>query len=141
MFGLILAALAVAYQMLMKNTEPVVAVESVLPFLWYWHMTWACVKFCVWLIVPVLGGLFGIGGSTRGERNAGVGFLLVSPFILCLMMISSILFLGGVYGLDSGLQGGEMIKPSHVVVGGVLYGLALLSQRLSAKASNSRKDD
>ena len=140
MFGLILAALYVAFSVLFYDTNAGVAVESTLPFLWYWHMTFAVIKAVIWLIVPIIGIGLGTFADKTDAKLVGLGMLLGSPILLVLMAISSALFLGGIYGIDSGLQGGEVVNQSHLVIGSILYGLGALSQ-LSSRSSSSSKSD
>jgi hypothetical protein len=137
MYSLMLAALYVACRVLFSNMEPVAAIERTLPFLWYWHLTFAIIKFIVWLLIPLFGAA--VASSNDRERLAGAAILVASPFVLVMFLFASTLFLGGVYGLDSGIQEGSVVNQSHVVVGSVLYGLAVLLQmkaRVSAKPNN-----
>ena len=137
MYSLILAALYVACRVLFSNMEPVAAVDRTLPFLWYWHFTFAIVKFIIWLLILLFGAA--VASSNDREKMAGFAILAASPFLLVLFSISSALFLCGVYGLDSGIQEGSVVNQSHVVVGSVLYGLAVLLQmktRVSTKSND-----
>lgn len=139
MFSLILAALYVACRVLFSNAEPLAAFENTLGFLWYWHMTFTVLKVIIWLAVPVIGGIFGVAG-TSDEKIAGIAAVVVSPFILALMLISSLLFLGGVYAFDSGIQNGEVVNQNHLVMGCILYFLAVLTQLRRTASSSSNKD-
>jgi len=139
MFSLILAALYVACRVLFSNAEPLSAFESTLGFLWIWHMTFAVMKVIIWLAVPILGAVFGAAGDGN-EKVAGIAAVLVSPVLLILMLISSVLFLGGVYALDSGIQNGEIVNQNHVIVGVILYFLAVLTQLRRTASSSSSKD-
>jgi hypothetical protein len=136
MSGLIFAALYVAFKVLFSNTEPVAAVEMTLSFLWYWHMTFAVIKAIIWIFIPIFGGLM-LGAGNDKEKAAGAAIIAVSPIFLVLFSISSALFLCGVYGVNSGIQDGSVINQSHVVVGLILYGLAVLLQMKSKNSSNS----
>jgi len=137
MYSLMLAALYVACRVLFSNMEPVAAVERTLPFLWYWHLAFAIIKFIVWLLIPLFGAA--VASSNDRERLAGAAILVASPFVLVMFLFASTLFLGGVYGLDSGIQEGSVVNQSHVVVGSVLYGLAVLLQ-MRARASTKSND-
>jgi len=99
MYSLMLAALYVACRVLFSNMEPVAAVERTLPFLWYWHLTFAIIKFIVWLLIPLFGAA--VASSNDRERLAGAAILVASPFFLVMFLFASNMFLGGVYGLDS----------------------------------------
>ena len=136
MVGLILAALYAAYAIVANEVTPVAAVEATLPFLFYWHCFWGAILVLVGLLVPLGGTLLSIGGSTGGERAAGLAMLLGSPLIILLLILGPALFIGGVYCVDSGIEGGEIVNQNHVIVGGVLYGIAILC-RLCSKFSTS----
>lgn len=139
MFSLILAALYVACRVLFSNAEPLAAFENTLGFLWYWHMTFTVSKVIIWLAIPVIGAIFGAAGDSN-EKIAGIAAVVMSPFILALMLISSLLFLGGVYALDSGIQNGEVVNQNHLVMGCILYFLAVLTQLRRTTTSSSNKD-
>lgn len=139
MFSLILAALYVACRVLFSNAEPLAAFENTLGFLWYWHMTFTVLKVIIWLAVPVIGGIFGVAGNSD-EKFAGIAAVILSPLLLVLMTITSVLFLGGVYALDSGIQNGEVVNQNHLVIGAILYFLAVLAQLRRTSTSSSSKD-
>lgn len=139
MFGLILAAMYVACRIMFSDTEPLVAFENTLGFLWYWHMTFFVIKTIIWMIVPLVSVLFGVVGD-REEKMAGIAALVVSPLLLFIIMISSVLFIGGVYSLDSGIQDGQIINQNRVIVGAILYFLAMMAQ-MKPKGNNSNKSN
>jgi hypothetical protein len=141
MFSLTLAMIYVACKVMFSETEFLAAFEATLPFLWYWHMTFAVIKAGFLGLIPVIGAVLATSGKDD-EKNwiAGLGLLAASPILFVLMMISSALFLGGVYALDSGIQGGQVINQSHVTVGCILYGLAMLGQLRGTTTSSSSKD-
>lgn len=139
MFGLILSAIYVACQVLFSNAQPLSAFENTLGFLWVWHMTFAVLKAIVWLIIPVIGAIFGFVGDSN-EKLAGITAVVLSPLLLIMMSITSILFLGGVYALDSGIQNGEIVNQNHVVVGAILYFLGVLFNVGNKSSSSKRKD-
>ena len=138
MFSFILAALCVAYQMLMHDVSAVASIENALPYLWTWHMVFAILKvfFSVIVIIIVL-----IAGwkapDTTGERAATISLiLLASPLLAFLMLVNSVLFLGGVYAIDAGLEGGVVVDSGKIVLGSILYGLAVLIQLRSTSSSS-----
>lgn len=139
MFALILAAMVVACQMLFSNREPLAAIESVLPFVWYWHIMWLVTKFFFWLLMPLVG-IISAGADDDRAKMGGWIILAASPFVLFGLMLKSVLFLGGVYAIDSGIQMGEIVNQSHLVVGCILYGLAILSQVMFKTSSSSKND-
>lgn len=139
MLGLILAALYVAYAIVANEVAPVAAVEATLPFLFYWHCFWGAILILVGLCVPAGGAFLAIGGSKGTERAAGLALLAGSPLIILLMVLGPALFIGGVYCVDSGIEAGEIVNQNHVIVGGILYGIAILL-RLCSKSSSSSKD-
>lgn len=139
MFSLILAALYVACRVLFSNSEPLVAFENTLGFLWYWHMTFTVLKVIIWLAVPVIGGIFGVAGNSD-EKLAGIAAVVLSPLLLFFMTLTSILFLGGVYACDSGIQNGEIVNQNHLVMGCILYFLGVLIQLRRTSTTSSNKD-
>jgi hypothetical protein len=50
------------------------------------------------------------------------------------------LFLAGVYCVDSGIQGGEIVNQKYVLIGGILYLIGLLGQLSHRTTSTSSKD-
>ncbi len=142
MFSLILAAISVACQMLFWDVSAVAAVESTLWWLWGWHMAFAIFKIVCGLVVTVLAFVGATNAvDTSGEATAvGVMIAMGSPLIMALFMIGSILFLGGVYAIDAGIQGGEVIDQSKVVLGSILYGLGVLMQYNRSRNSSSSGD-
>lgn len=139
MFGLILAAIYVAYNVLVSNAEPLSAFENTLGFLWTWHIIFAASKAIIWLIVPVVGAIFGVVGDSN-EKIAGVTAVVLSPLLLFAMSITSILFLSGVYALDSGIQNGEIVNQNHVILGAILYFLGVLFN-IGNRSSSTKKQD
>ena len=140
MFSLILAALYVGYKVLISNVDAIVAVENTLGFLWYWHITFAVIKCLIWVLIPLFGIFLGTVSNRSEEKAMGLAMILGSPFILVFMALSSALFLGGVYAIDSGLQGGEVVNQRHLVIGCVLYGIGVLTQKFSGGGSSSKSD-
>jgi len=143
MFSLILAALYVAFKVLFTETDAITAVESTFGFLWYWHLGFAVAKLVVGIVVA-LAAMLGAasGSSTTGERTAVVGFIgLLSPLLIFAFMLTSFLFLFGVYAMDSGIQGGVVVNQSRLIIGCVLYGLACLTQIRASRSSSSSSSD
>ena len=139
MFSLILAALYVGCRVLFSDAEPLAAFENTLGFLWYWHLTFAILKGLLWTLVPILGVAFGASGDDK-QKVAGIAAVVASPFLLVLMLLSSALFLGGVYGMNSGIENGVVVNQNHLVVGVILYFIAVISQLRSHSTSSSSKD-
>lgn len=137
MLGLILAALYVAYAIVANEVAPVSAVEATLPFLFYWHCFWSAIIILIGLCVPLGGAFLTLGGSTGKERAAGLALLAGSPLIIVLLLLGPLLFIGGVYCVDSGIEAGEIVNQNNVFVGGILYGIAILC-RLCSKFSTSK---
>ena len=137
MFGLVLAAIYVAFHVLFSNSELLSAFEKTLPFLWYWHMIFTVFKAIVWILLPICGVFLSVAGDHK-EKVAGVGMLVASPILLIVFSVSSILFLLGVYGIDSGIEDGSIKNQSHVIIGFVLYFLGILVSK-SSKATNSKR--
>jgi len=137
MFGLVLAAIYVAFHVLFSNMEPLVAVEKTLPFLWGWHMIFAVFKTVVWMLFPILGSILAFAGDNK-EKATGVGLLAATPIFLIIFSLSSTLFLLGVYGVDSGIEGGSINNQSHVVIGSILYFLAILLSRSNSRLNSSK---
>jgi hypothetical protein len=138
MFGLILAAVYVVWKIMTSDIEPLYVFENTLGFLWCWHMTFLVIKGVIWLIVPLVGALFGVAGN-RDEKFAGIAAVVLSPLLLFIMAISSVLFIGGVYSLDSGIQDGQIINQSRVVVGSILYFLGTMFQ-MKVKLNSKNND-
>jgi hypothetical protein len=132
MLGLILAGLYVAYAIVINSVAPVVAVEATLGFLWWWHIIWGAVLIGLGLLMPLLGAVV-----ATENKALGIGLVAASPVIMFFICLIPALFLGGVYAIDSGIQGGEIVNQSHVIVGSVLYGLGVLL-RLSSRNSSSK---
>jgi len=146
MLGLILAVLYVAYSMVTTGASAETAFAATLPFLWYWHVTWA-------VIFGILVGLLFLISfiALFGKKTAGLGALgmfVASPLVLVLGALGSALFLGGVYCVDQAIPMADGTAAPFAewniqlfVVGCILYGLACLRQ-LSARLSlNSGKSD
>lgn len=136
MFGLILALIYVAFDVLMTETGVVESVEGVLPFLWYWHMTFAVMKLCCWLIMPLIGTLLGLNGGSD-DRWVGLTIVAISPLFLLLVSISSVLFLTSVYAVDAALNNGVVTNQGKLILGGIMYGLATM---LQVKPSSNSSD-
>lgn len=139
MFAFFIAALCVVYQMVSQETPVLTAVESVLPFLKVWYTLGAIFIFAIWMVIPLCGAAIGCGARSCKEHVTGMGLILASPLLLCLMLFSSGLFIGGIYCIDSGLQDGAVVNQSNLIAGCILYGLALLLQlgsRSKQKSSN-----
>ncbi len=136
MFGLILAGLYVAYSVVFNNVQLTPAVESTLGFLWWWHIAFSCVGLLIGLLIPLIGSLIAIGGKGK-ERAAGAAVVLASPIILVLILFAQILFLGGVYAVDNGIENGEVVNQGSVIVGAALYGFAILMRLFNRVNSKS----
>ena len=132
-----------AFKVLFSDTQPMSAFEATFGFLWYWHMTFAVLKVLFGVGATILGVVAGSeAADTRGERLTILSLIGVgTPLLMILLMINSLLFLGGVYAWNSGVQAGQIVNQNHFVVGCILYGLACLSQMRSASASSSSKKD
>ena len=128
MLGLIFAVLYAAFAIVVNDVQLIAAAESTLGFLWYWHVVFAVLITVILLLVPLGGSILMLGGDNAKDKGIGVAVLLSSPFIFLLGALGPALFLGAVYAVDSGIQGGEIVNQNHVIVGGVLYGVAILSQ-------------
>jgi hypothetical protein len=137
MLGLIFAALYVAYSVVVQDSTPLVAFESTLGFLWYWHIVWGSVLILIGLLVPLGGLVMTAAGGDKKTKAAGLAVLAGSPIVFLLLLFVPGLFLGGVYCLDSGIQGGEVVNQNHVIVGGILYGLGILLRLASRGSSKS----
>lgn len=135
MYGTIFAALYVGISV-MSGTDLVLAVERSLPFLWYWHMTFAVVKTLVGALFPLFAS-FLVAAGNDDEKLAGIAMWIASPFVMFLMLILSVIYLVGVSCINSGLQDGEVINQGHVIIGCVLYGLAFLLQIKGTSSSKS----
>lgn len=127
MLGLVFAAFYVAFAIVVNNTPPIAAIESTLGFLWYWHVVFACIIGIILLIVPIAG-LFAAVNEDGKQKVFGAIVMLCSPLIFLLGMMGPALFLGAVYAVDSGIQDGEIVNQTHVIVGGFLYGVGVLNQ-------------
>ena len=151
MFALVLAALYTAYTMVASKVTAEVAVASTMGFLWYWHMTFAVIFGIIIAIVFLVSCgaiVFGSGG-TKGI--GALGALIGTPILLLLGAIGSALFLGGVYCFDASIahdpETGAVLpfaawNGQLMVVGCVLYGLAILRQigtKISSSSSSSSK--
>lgn len=132
MFGLVFAALWVAFCVVINKSSVDLSVISALSFLWYWHITWGCVK-CVLPVGSLLIGMFGaIFGESSGERLAFAGGgLAVAIILVVAIAITSALFLGGVYCFQEAVVDGKPIQDwdaTYMIIGGVLYGVGCLLQ-------------
>lgn len=127
MLGLIFAALYTAFAIVANNTSPIAAVELTLGFLWYWHVVFSCIIGFILLAVPFIGLVVMVNGNKK-NKTIGAALLLGSPIILFLGALMPALFLGAVYAIDSGIQDGEVVNQNNIIVGGILYGIAILGQ-------------
>ena len=91
---------------------------------------------CISLIIPLAGSILAISGD-GAKKAGGIALVLSSPLIMFLILLRPALFLGGVYAIDSGIESGEMINQSHLIIGCVLYGIGLLMQ-LNNNSSKSK---
>jgi hypothetical protein len=101
MFGLVLAALYVAFTMVTSGTSLEVAFVATLPFLWWWHIAWLSVIAVFALGVFLVGIIAMMGCKSGAERGVGAAISFVGVPILCIMMaFTACLFLGGVHCMD-----------------------------------------
>jgi hypothetical protein len=131
--------------MVTQKVTAEVAVASTMGFLWYWHLTFACIFGAIVGIVFLIGcGAIVVGDSkTKGMGIAGA--FVGAPLLLLLVAIGSTLFLGGVYCFEDSIARdpatGEVLpfaawNGQLMVVGCILYGLGALRQ-ISAKFSSN----
>ena len=139
MFGLILAALYVAYNMAANGTTAETAMASTLPFLWWWHIVFVVLLGVIAFIVFLVS--LGVMCSKGNGAMGAAGAFLLTPLVIILGAISSALFLGGVYCAELAIPmtetGAAPFSEWNMplfVVGCVLYGIAVLKQ-ISAKIS------
>ncbi len=145
MFALVLAALYTAYSMVTASVTAEVAVASTMGFLWYWHLTFACIFGAVVALIFLVSCGAVIFGSAGTKGIGALGALLGTPLLLLLGAIGSALFMGGVYCFDASIahdpETGAILpfaawNGQLMVVGCILYGLGALRQ-LGAKISSS----
>jgi hypothetical protein len=150
MLGLILAMLYVAWSMVTSGSTMEVAVASTMPFLWYWHLVFACIFGTIVVIVFLLGLLGMLAGDDETKMLGAAGSFIAAPLMLVLGAIGSALFLGGVFCVSESItidpETGQAAAFSAwnmqmFVLGCILYGIGLLKQ-ISAKFStaSSSKD-
>jgi hypothetical protein len=148
MFGLILAALWIAFGVATAGITLHAGVASALPFLWVWHIIWACVFGLVVFIIFCISGVATIGGKGEVRGAGAIGMFAVTPLLILLVVIGSALFLGGVYCVDASVatcpETGAVLpfdqwNSSMLVMGCVLYGLGLLRQMTSNSSASSSK--
>jgi len=148
MIGLAIALICGAWSLVVNNATVAAAVVGTLPFLWWWHVGWACVAALVIGLVFLVstGCLFAKDSALKAGGLAGM--FIASPLIAIMTAISSALFLGGVYCADvatrcadtgAALPTEEWNMPVFIC-GCIMYGLACLRQlstKISASSSSS----
>ena len=143
MFGTIIAAFIWAYNVIFGGLTPAMAIKNVLPFLWIWHWIFAGIigLIVVCLIICALIGTFAAQTKT-GKVGSFIGFLS-SPIWACLFFIGSALYLSGVWLVDHALvvcnNTITVQNQNYLIVGCVLYGLALLMSIGSRSSTTKAK--
>ena len=148
MFGLILAALYVAFAMVSHETTMETAAMWTMPFLWVWHIIWLAVFACIVGVVFLISG--GATALGKGEVRAmgAAGMFVATPILMILGSIGGALFLGGVYCVGESIAvcpdtGGALPfaqwNTQLFIIGCVLYGLGALKQITTKLSSSSSK--
>lgn len=141
MFGFILAVIYMAYSAIV-NVPVEVSLVSSLTFLWYWHLTFACIA----LIIPVgvaLIGLFIVGAGNLTEKLAGLGVFFLSPILALIFGLRSAMLLGGVWLMLEASQAGGTVaewNQSKLIVGFLVYLVGLLVVRYKYTPSDKGKN-
>lgn len=130
MFGFILAALYVAYSSI-TNVPIETSLVGSLNFLWYWHLTFACILGIIPLGLAILG-LFVMGVGNTTEKLGGFGVLALSPIVALLLGMRSFLLLGGVWLMLAASQAGGTVaewNQSKLIIGLIVYLVGLVALR------------
>jgi len=150
MFGLVLAALYVAYSMVVTKVAAEVAVASTVGFLWYWHLTFACIFGAIVAVIFLVSCGAIVFGSGEVKGVGALGALVGTPLLLLVGAIGSVLFLGGVYCFGEAIaydpETGAVLpfaawNVPFMVIGGILYALGALRQigtRISSSSNSSK---
>jgi len=148
MCGLILAALYVAFSMVYHNTTMETATMWSMSFLWYWHLVMLCILGLIAAAIFIVGGTATICGKAKVRAVGAVGAFLITPLIVIFGSISGMLFLGGVYCVESSIavcsETGEALpfaqwNTQMFIMGCVLYGIGALKQMASKISTSSSK--
>jgi hypothetical protein len=136
--GTIIAVLIWGFKVVVVGKTPMSALVSVLPFVWYWHATWACIWGVVLIVIALVALLGSFFAESGGKRMAAFGIFLTSPLWMGLALMRSALFLGGTYALQMSLNDTGVTDQNKFIVGCVLYGLGLLMAISRSNTSSSR---
>lgn len=143
MLGTIIAALIWAWKVVIGGTSTLLALKEVLPFLWIWHWIFAGVIGAIVAILIIIS-IAGVALAKSGAGKVGSFFAFItSPLWACLFFIGSALYLGGVYAVDHAISiqdcSAIVSNQTNLIVGCVLYGLALLLALRARGSSSSSK--